>query len=223
MNSKECWRNNSTPVLVPIPYPFGLSFYRQQADLPPVIKITEMKKRITTICLILVGTIGCIQAQPRFEEVETGNGQKYLIGVLDQELLNTGPYKGWYEQGFNAYRPEKSSLENLKPLLQDLHILVFLGTWCGDSRREVPRFLKIMDEVGFPSGRIKLVGVDRRRENYKKSPGGEEWGLNILRVPTFIFLKKGKEVGRIVERPSLSLEQELCDLLSCSPSLPAGN
>ena len=182
-----------------------------------------MTKHIPTVCLILICMTQSIQAQPLFEEVETGNGQKYLIGVLEKEMLNTGPYRDWFQASYNAYQPDMSAVANLKPLLRELHILVFLGTWCGDSRREVPRFMKIMDAAGFPTDRMKLVGVDRRREHYKKSPGGEQWGLNIQRVPTFIFLKNGKEVGRIVERPLLGLEQELCDLLSCSPSIPAGN
>ncbi len=178
-----------------------------------------MKHRFVS-CLFLICAMAYAQAQPRYEEVDLGDGRKYLIGVLSKEQLREAPYKGWFEAGYNAYQPNPALIKNLKPLLQEVHILIFLGTWCGDSRREVPRFLKILDKAGFPATRTKLVGVDRRRDRYKKSPGDEQWGLHIRRVPTFILLKDGKEIGRIVERPTLSLEQDLCDMLSCSPSLP---
>lgn len=177
-------------------------------------------KRCAMVYLFLICFLPGLQAQPLHEEITLENGQKYLVGVLTKDMLQTGPYETWFDPGYTSYQPRKSDLKNLAPLLRDVHILIFLGTWCGDSRREVPRFLRILDEAGFPPNRIKLVGVDRRKERYKMSPGGEEWGLNIRRVPTFIFLKGGKEIGRIVEQPVLSLEQDICDLLSCSPSLP---
>jgi len=79
-----------------------------------------------------------------------------------------------------------------------------MGTWCGDSKREVPRFIKVLEAANFPVDNLKIVAVDRRKEQYKKSPTGEEWGLSIKRVPTFIFYKNGKESNRIIESPRLS-------------------
>ena len=56
---------------------------------------------------------------------------------------------------------------------------------------------------------LEIVALDRRKEFYKKSPTGEEQGLNIVKVPTLIFLKDGKEVNRIIERPIESLEEDI--------------
>lgn len=180
-----------------------------------------MKKFV--MILFVLCAAKSVMAQPQFEEVITANGQGYLIGVLEKEMLQKGAYKSWFDPNYASYQPDDVSLKSLGPLLQEIHILVFLGTWCGDSRREVPRFLRILDAADFPSERLKLVGVDRRKEHYKQSPGGEQWGLNIRRVPTFIFLRNGQEIGRIVERPAVSLEQDICDILSCSPSIPRAN
>jgi tetratricopeptide (TPR) repeat protein len=54
-----------------------------------------------------------------------------------------------------------------------------------------------------------VIAVDRTTDAYKQSPTGEEKGLNIHRVPTFIFYKDGKEVNRIVESPKTTFEHDL--------------
>ena len=51
-----------------------------------------------------------------------------------------------------------------------------MGTWCGDSKREVPRFYKILDEMGVKEQDIQLYNLDNRGDAYKQSPGGEEKG-----------------------------------------------
>jgi thiol-disulfide isomerase/thioredoxin len=84
-----------------------------------------------------------------------------------------------------------------------------MGTCCGDSKREVPRFIKILKPVDFPMENLKIVALDKRKEKYKKSPQGEEWGLNIRRVPTFIFYKNGREINRIIETPVTTLEEDI--------------
>ncbi len=34
-----------------------------------------------------------------------------------------------------------------------------MGTWCGDSKRETPRFYKILDETGFNQNNFELITV----------------------------------------------------------------
>ncbi len=78
-----------------------------------------------------------------------------------------------------------------------------------DSRREVPRFFKIIDEIQFPQERIKIFGVDRKKE----SSEGDIAALNIELVPTFIFYVNEKEIGRIIETPEVSLEGDMLKIL----------
>jgi thiol-disulfide isomerase/thioredoxin len=84
--------------------------------------------------------------------------------------------------------------------------------WCGDSKRELPRFLKIADEAGFPPARITLYSLDRT----KKSPDGMTARYGIEYVPTFIVLKDGAEVGRITESPKVSVEADLLTILAAA-------
>jgi hypothetical protein len=90
-----------------------------------------------------------------------------------------------------------------------IRLFIFMGTWCGDSQREVPRIFKILDYCGIDSSVVQLVMVSAADSTYKQSPGHEERGLNIFRVPDLIVLDKEKELGRIVESPVQSLEKDL--------------
>ena len=87
---------------------------------------------------------------------------------------------------------------------------VFLGTWCPDSHRDVPRFLRVIDLAGSPLGPVTLYGLDRTM----KSPGGEEGSYAIERVPTFVFLRQGREIGRIVETAQTSIEGDMLTILA---------
>ena len=88
-------------------------------------------------------------------------------------------------------------------------ITVVMGTWCSDSRREVPRFLKIMDIMDFPEEKISFIGTDTD----KRSPIGGFEEMEIQRVPTFIFFVDNSEAGRIIEVPIASLEEDMVSIL----------
>ena len=51
----------------------------------------------------------------------------------------------------------------------------------------------------------------------KRTPDNLQKGFNIKRVPTFIFYKKGKEIGRYVEFPRTSLEKDILTIVSGKP------
>ena len=94
--------------------------------------------------------------------------------------------------------------------MSDISIKIVLGTWCPDSRREVPRFMRIIDELDIPHDRLEFIGVD----DVKISPIENFDSLDIIRVPTFIFFRNNLEIGRIIENPVTSLEQDMIDILS---------
>lgn len=145
-------------------------------------------------------------------EVDTLNDGKMLLGVQSVSQLKNAPYSEWYHTEYKQYTPKADILAQLKKeKLNSYQIKVFMGTWCSDSHREVPRLIKILEMEGYPMDRIILVGVNRKKE----SPSGEESLYNIQRVPTIIFSKYGKEVGRIIETPkSASLEEDMLKIIS---------
>lgn len=128
------------------------------------------------------------------------------------QIRDRDPHMTWYEKEYNNpdYVPDADIIEELKTIAtDDLTITIVLGTWCPDSRREVPRFMKLVAAWGFPEEKIRFIGVDIN----KVAPLGDYAALGIERVPTFIFYENKIETGRIIEVPVTSLEQDTRDIL----------
>ncbi len=140
---------------------------------------------------------------------------QHLLGQFDRQALFQEPFSTWYRQGYEQYQVRKSYFKNLQTPLKDITVKVFLGTWCGDSKREVPQFLKILDSQNVKPSQIELIGTgESNGELYKQSPQHQEQGLGIFRVPTFVFFKDGKEIARIIESPVVSLESDINHILN---------
>ncbi|MEM1340441.1 MAG: thioredoxin family protein [Bacteroidota bacterium] len=176
-----------------------------------------MKKCIAPLLFL---TAFYLFAQNHSNEVKLPDGTSFLLGKISRDALQTAPYAQWMERNYTAYTVDGSLVNLFKASLNSTELLLFLGTWCGDSKREVPRVLKILDTANFPNDKLTLIALDKRKESYKKSPGGEEKGWNITRVPTLILLQDGKEVNRIVERPVSSWEEDLQTILSGASYVP---
>lgn len=144
------------------------------------------------------------------------SGKEILLGEITKEGLQTNSFATWFIPNYKEYIVDVTNLKKIKSKLRKYEIQVFLGTWCGDSRREVPRFFKILDALSFPEEKLETIALNHTKEQYKKSPTGEEKGLDIIKVPTFVFYKKGKEVNRIVESPIESLEKDILSVLKGS-------
>jgi len=153
-------------------------------------------------------------------EVKDRNGNPQLLGKTTRERLRQAPYGDWFNKNYDAYPIDSAIIGQLRTSLSGKHLTIFLGTWCGDSRREVPRFLKILDCCGIDSASVDLVTVSNADSLYKQSPGHEERGRDIFRVPDFIVLDQGKEIGRIVESPVVSLEKDLQSIVSGASYTP---
>lgn len=142
-----------------------------------------------------------------------GQSERNLSGICHRDSLLKEPYSSWFQANYDNYQPISSAMGQLSKLdLRGYSIDIFFGTWCGDSRRDVPRFFKIVDQLKAANMPIKLIAVESG-ERYKQSPGGETIGRSIYRVATFIVMKNGKEVNRITEHPVTSLEHDLLQIL----------
>lgn len=130
-----------------------------------------------------------------------------LTGVIEPaELLQCLPD---YRVAWEACSPDRSALP-VKPDLRDVEIQIVFGSWCGDSLAHLPCFLRIVELLGLTPDRLLLVGVDRD----KGDPDGLARAAGVERVPTFIFLRHGEEIGRIVEHPTHSLEEDVSAILA---------
>jgi thiol-disulfide isomerase/thioredoxin len=143
-----------------------------------------------------------------------------LLGRCSISAFKHEPYNTWFQKNYAAHQIDSQSINAIKPLLKKKKIDLFLGTWCGDSKWEVPRMLKILEAAGFDTSQLAIVCVSNETDLYKKSPQGEERGKNIQRVPTLIVYEKNKEIGRIIESPVVTLEKDLLSILRKEPYIP---
>lgn len=151
------------------------------------------------------------------EKAKPVNAQKndrgYLIGVANKSSFTDVSFKPWFDSRYNEYKIDQEVIEKLKKEINKFTIKGFMGTWCGDSRRETPRFYKILEETGFDQTYFELITVGRN----KRTPDNLQEGFDIIRVPTFIFFKDGKEVGRFVEYPRETLEKDILKIVTNQP------
>ena len=137
--------------------------------------------------------------------VDDKSGKPMLIGLCDRTAFADTSFSWWFDSETNIYSVDSASFKNISDKLKDVKITIVMGTWCGDSKREVPRFFKILDFLDYDQKNIKLICVDRK----KTTPTGEVENLDIKFVPTLIFYRDSNEIGRIIETPKESLEKDL--------------
>lgn len=181
------------------------------------------------ISAIMVSSCASVKSPVNTPEINTrvkdDRVAEMLLGHCSRTSLMEAPYKEWFAKNYSEYAVDSASANELSKMLHDKTFVVFMGTWCGDSKREVPRLIKILDYCSVPDSSLKLIMVDYRDGAYKQSPQHEEKGLNIFRVPTIIIYSGKNEVGRIIEFPKQSLEKDLLSILrkeAYSPNYSGG-
>lgn len=147
------------------------------------------------------------------ESAPTKDSEGNLIGYAHKADFLAASYNYWFTPNYKHYKVDEKLVSKIKPLLKNVTIKAFMGTWCSDSKEQTPALYKILDAANFNYKNLKLVAVDRD----KKTPDSLQKGYNIHYVPTFIFYKKGKELGRFVEYPQETIEKDMLKILSGEP------
>ncbi|MFT5886214.1 MAG: tetratricopeptide (TPR) repeat protein [Arcticibacterium sp.] len=182
-------------------------------------------KKLITLCLGSFLLFSCQRNRnPSLslinKEMLSKNGQNMLVGRTTFSALTPAPYSYWYLENLKTYEPD-SILTNQIKEHQDFKVIIYGATWCGDTRRDLPKFSKIMSMAGIRANRYEMYMVDNTGKNYKQSPDKTAYAESIFRVPTFIIERNGKEIGRIIEEPVESLEMDLLKILNGRSYSPA--
>jgi thiol-disulfide isomerase/thioredoxin len=159
-----------------------------------------MRNRLSLLILFIAITYH-VSAQYTFTP------DSILDGKINSDLLQNN--YTWYAKGVAEYIPDDSICNKLKAYASQLSFIVVMGTWCSDSREHVPHFYKVMNCVGVNDSQIELIGTLRN----KTSSHINLEQLQIEYVPTVIIMHKGKVVGKIIETPDKSLEEDLLNIL----------
>lgn len=109
----------------------------------------------------------------------------------------------------DRYQPEEAAVEFLKSVEDSVSLLVFIGTWCRESKKYIPGLIKTLKAADSPFISLKYVGVDEQ----KKIPETFLKTFEIEYIPTVVVMKGREEIGRIEEAPQQLIETDLVEVL----------
>jgi Thioredoxin. len=159
--------------------------------------------------LILIPAFCFVMAQDKKVVTDAKSGKSMLIGTVSVSDFRDTAFSGWWNEEYNEYQPKTKLLKIISKKTKSCKITIVMGTWCSDSKREVPRFFKILDLLKYPADSVNIICVDRK----KNGADNKIVNLKIELIPTFIFYRDNIEAGRIVESPKETLEKDILRIL----------
>lgn len=129
-----------------------------------------------------------------------------LTSASANKFLNT------FETNFNSFQPDKKIMVKLFALpLSGLKVKTIGGNWCSDTRYLIPRFCKVLHQLGIKPEQFDYytVGKDKKalNDDFAKTQ-------KVEKVPLIIVYNNDIEIGRIVENPIKTIEVDLYNMLT---------
>ena len=131
-------------------------------------------------------------------------------GEVDKDYLFNSKNTKWFPKNYDLYKSDIFLSENNFDNIDNFIIELYMGVTCHDSEREIPRLIKILDEINFPDNQLNIFLLKRD----KTSDYGYEKDKNITNTPTIIFYKDSIEINRIVEFPIETLERDIYKIIN---------
>jgi len=104
-----------------------------------------------------------------------------------------------------VFKGKPGHLEQLKKGLEGVSIKAFIGTWCDDSQYYFPLLIQLLRQASFPIEQMEIYGLDKNK-NYLDGAAAPN---QVKLVPTLIFYRDNKEIGRFVETPKKGILEDL--------------
>jgi thiol-disulfide isomerase/thioredoxin len=118
-------------------------------------------------------------------------------------------YNGNYAKGAGAYSPDAAVIATLRKQPREAVVRVYFGSWCPHCLQQVPKMLRVEQELGGGKLRFEYFGLPR-----EISQDIEAKRVEIHSVPTGILYVAGREIGRIQGGQWDAPESALRDLLA---------
>jgi thiol-disulfide isomerase/thioredoxin len=143
---------------------------------------------------LIIGLGILTKAQTEYE-VSSDGTNKILKGLVSRHLLETDTAFKWFHQNQAGYTPNVETVSVLKAKGPQVQFIVFGGTWCEDTQNLLPKFYSLLDAASISSDQASVIMVDHHKKSVNQLPED----MHLTSTPTFIILKGGKEIGRVVE------------------------
>jgi len=143
-----------------------------------------------------------------FDRIVEKNKSIIMKGSFSTKQLKEANYS-WFNKNYELAKINEEQIHILRDRLNNIQIVVFMGTWCSDTHALIPPFIKLLEQVNYPFERLLIYGVDRKKE----TKGIEHQLYHIERVPTIILMRDNVEVGRITESVEKNIQSSLQEVL----------
>lgn len=164
----------------------------------------------TLLVLLLLMTPWVAAAVDTLTETSTDADNNLPVGPMTREqILAFNVFNYWYIQ----YSPKADPVEFLHNYPNPLEVKVLFGDWCSDSKKQIPALIKVLEMAGNPQIHVSYMNLARKKEDRGPQLGSEQ----IAAVPTIIVSNQSGEMGRIVEEPKVSIEEDLSQILGRTP------
>ncbi|WP_166419855.1 thioredoxin family protein [Pseudoalteromonas sp. Z1A8] len=148
-----------------------------------------MFKQLILLCALSMPLVGCAANAP------------FSGGITADVLLSD--YDKFSEE-YKAFTPTTQDIA-LMQKLEGKELIVLFGTWCHDSEREVPKLIKLLS-----TSKVELASIEYVAVGYnKQDDAGIAQAHDLQYTPTFIVKQNGKELVRVIEKPTGTLAQDL--------------
>ncbi len=168
-----------------------------------------LKQLFSSLLLLFILNVSLSAQQFNERVVDPESGEEYLVGYCTLEGILESDFIAHYDKEYEAYEINMDEVDIIHAMLTDIKITIVMAQWCGDSHREVPRFMKIIDHAGFPPEMLTFICVDKNKD----AGNADISELDIKKVPAFIFYFQEQEMGRIVESPYDTMEKDIIKTL----------
>ena len=167
-----------------------------------------MMKQLLFVAVLFSSALAAVA---QTEVSRDAGGNKIIKGFMSRQELATDSAFSWFALNQKGYTPEQNAVQAFRNQKDSINIIAFGGTWCGDTRNLLPKFFALTDAAGFSNDRVTLIGVDHSKKTIQHLT--EAFG--VTHVPTFIVMKNGKEIGRVVEYGRYGMfDRELGEIVS---------
>lgn len=168
-----------------------------------------MIKRLILTTLFAAVLFVSVNAQTPYKTSVDSAGNKMLVGRINEKMLANDSSFRWFYYGVNNYKPDPAWVKYISFYRDSFDVVIFAGTWCNDSKRLLPQFYRVMMASSYPLSHIKLYGVDHEL----RALGEESSQYKVSKTPTFIFLRDGKEIGRITDKVQRGMDADIVSIL----------
>lgn len=179
------------------------------AQIPPNIKPMPVKQQ-DTLSQAIDTRIADIEI---FRDPQ--NDRVVYKGLFSRHDMEGEPTFSWLPTGIEEYTPNAAAVSFLEKNLPRYQLLIFMGTWCGDTKDLLPKLLKVLQQANIATDELMMVGMDRGKTTISREGKRLVRKYKAQSLPTFVVIDgSGKEVGRIVESANKSVEEDLVAIIS---------